>query len=51
MPRINPDKEKSRMNRYTHLENAKKLGSKTKKRLSDKSDHDKRLLNDYLKDK
>jgi len=42
------DKERAKLNRYMNLELATKMTERTKNRLRNKYEHDRKLLNNFL---
>ena len=51
MSKIDPEKERAKQKRYMNLELATKLTDKTKDRLRNKYDQDKKRLDEYLRKK
>ena len=51
MSKIDPEKERAKQKRYMNLELAVKLTDKTKDRLRNKYDQDKKRLDSYLQKK
>ena len=51
MAKIDPEKERAKQKRYMNLELATKLTDKTKDRLRNKYEQDKKRLDEYLRKK